>query len=62
MTSNGLAETSNHMKYNPTTYGKGKYTYVFQGQGNEFQSGWGQGTLENVVGHHSLPIRKIFEF
>ena len=30
MTSNSLAETSNHIQYNPTTYAKGKYAYVFQ--------------------------------
>ena len=39
MTSNGLAETSNHMQYNPTTYTKGRYAYIFQGQRNGFQSG-----------------------
>ena len=39
MTSNGLAETSNHIQYNPTTYAKGKCAYVFQCQRNGFQSG-----------------------
>ena len=29
MTCNGLAETSNNIQYNPTTYKKGKYAYVF---------------------------------
>ena len=29
MTSNRLAETSTHIQYNPTTYAKGKYAYVF---------------------------------
>ena len=37
MTSNGLVETLNHIQYNPTTYAKGKYAYVFQGQRNGFQ-------------------------
>ena len=37
MTSNGLVETLNHIQYNPTTYAKGKYAYVFQGQRNVFQ-------------------------
>ena len=41
MTSYGLAETLNHIQYNPTTYAKDKYAYVFQGQRNGFQSGWG---------------------
>ena len=62
MTSNGLAETSNHIQYNPTTYAKGKYAYNFQGQRNEFTSGWGQGTLESIAGHHGCPTRKNFEF
>ena len=34
MTSNGLPETLNHIQYNLTTYAKGKYAYVFQGQRN----------------------------
>ena len=62
MTSNGLAETSNHIQYNPTTYAKGKYGYVFQGQRNGFESGWGQGTLETIPGHNAYPTRKHFEF
>ena len=62
MTSNGLAETSNHVQYNPTTYAKGKYAYVFQGQRNGFQSGWSQGTVESNAGHHGCPTRKNFEF
>ena len=62
MTSNGLAEISNHIQYNPTTYAKGKYAYVFQGQQNGFQSGWGQGTVESNAGHHGCPTRKNCEF
>ena len=62
MTSYGLAETSNHIQYNPTTYAKDKYAYVFQGQRNGFQSGLGQGTLESIAGHHGWSARKNFEF
>ena len=39
MTSNGLAVTSNHVRFHTTTYAKGKYAYVFQGQRNIFQIG-----------------------
>ena len=39
MTSNGLAVTSNHMRFHTTTYAKGKNAYVFQGQQNIFQIG-----------------------
>ena len=62
MTSNGLAETLNHIQYNPTTYAKDKYAYVFQSQRNGFQSEWGQGLLESIAGHHGWSTRKIFEF
>ena len=46
MTSNGLAETSNHIQYNPTTYTKGRYAYIFQGQRNGFQSGGAKDTAK----------------
>ena len=41
---------------------KVKYAYVSQGQRNEFQSGWGQVTVESNAGHHGCPTRKNCEF
>ena len=54
MTSNGLVETLNHIQYNPTTYAKGKYAYVFQGQRNGFQYPSWNGFEDTILG----PIRQ----
>ena len=64
MTSNGLAETLNHIRYNPT-YAKSKYAYVFQGQRNGFQypswNGFEDTTLEAIrqYSHHKKNFIEI---
>ena len=61
MTSNSLAETSNHIQYNPTTYAKGKYAYVFQVHPAKLIWKWrGQGTLESIAGLPWLADKKKF--
>ena len=62
MTSNGLAETSNHIQYNPTTYAKGKYTLAFSESAKWISKWRGQGTLESISGHHGWLTRKVSEF
>ena len=64
-TSNGPVETLNHIQYNPATYAKGKYAYVFQGQRNGFQYPSWNGFEETILGpiiqysHHKKNLIQI---